>query len=1642
MADRGLEVAVDIPSDEDTAADEIKRIQKLLESDRTRSALLGAIKALESGEQAPLLRPALRSSLSHTPGSTSSLKEIIWEKEAKARELGELEMDSNDDDEDEDDISADSGVGEDELRRSRVDLHEQIRRDQAALKVQMAWFMHRFNNDPAKLVEKLHLGQGKDNEKPDPAKALKNMKALLPHKTVERVDDFGKVQREKRLYKLKRDGLASFDDFGVEVATYMRFTTYAGRLILVCLLLNLSNIISNLEGGNSSDLLAKNSLSNSDCLGNVYGIIEALTSALFVAFIFYMRNEMERTKERISKKQRDHEIKTIASFTVLVTDCPPELNNTDALERLKSRFKEFGQIVHVGVALNNRELILAMKRRSELLGNVQDAGKELFRAVEDARRKKAYTDNVGFEHEAEAAQYASTTAMAGLALGSMRPGVEAACGGRTRGTSTAQLETSKLGMRWSSIGKSSLGRREWVDGAGPALRNTLRASLGEMPGMFAKAGPRAHGKEPRVVNLKVDELAGIGIQCGSFVIDWERFGRKPSEVQRVDPGCCVKVGDEFFKPDTEAFILGGRRASEKVIKLGKEEKCKSLAHKKAVETLRNFDQKIRRQIGGPFGGNGRSTESLGLKWCKLYSAKEPPPMNEVSHAPQLAAAIARRGTGQVEFTRQELDEMNAFPLGLRWEKTRSKPRSGTQLQSSRLRKQLLQGKLQFSCAEFAKFRLRGLRKDSYVVGDAGGGAKGKGGGGGGDTDGADGADGAEGATYFVPQPGLTYESWIHVEDGSEEGSYYTPSVSTYSCTGTVFVTFNKPEEARKCIEQGVVDTELGELRVDEAPQPEEVLWENLQTGPRERLCRQCLSTFILFLFTVVGAAVIALTSFLKPNVEKYISPECVQNQTLTLSGLFTGRAQSSMPPPPPPPLPWSPLASVGDGSSALLASGPRDGLAPAFPNSSLASSGCLELAEQAELECSLGFLESMPIMLGSTVFIILGHIIIFILAPLLSELIERPHFFYQRELTIFLKLTFFQVGNVIVSMILMLARDSDPERGWLGGWLEHAAPLVINSLIGDTLIINIGIDLGRPDIRIKRLLLAPYAKTQAKMDRLYINAPDIWLAFRLQLFAKVFLLTLMFSSAMPILLFVVGLYCLLAFQIDTRLLFRVLMRPPTTTHARLMYVMICWLMPLAVLIRLAFAVFIFLGLRCECIASAPIAAAADPVPLLDLAAGAPSSSWFLSGLRPVQTIVIVSSCLLALLLLYFVAREVYGLVRQAAERGSRRCMKIVCFWLSCCHICRRRPPPPLTSSSRESSARLASAHPSFDAQDARHGVSIDGGTTTTATTTTTTTSSDAAAAAAATTSSSYPPAGTTTVHAAAPHAVGWAPDTKPRCPSTTEGHAWPQSLQEMEMDAGGADTSSRRITVGGRFRAASSAVQAAVALAPQIARNAFEMTPEMPQATPTSKAPSDVYLRASQPATRGKSARFSSSSNDGGGVGLEGSDGCRSHSIDAVRSVSFGTATAKKSGGRDRGASRARSASNELESVYAANQRTASFLRNGGGLTGIGRTRAASGAAKEIDISDAYLPPLSHHLLTEFCVQDEMHRERIKLQKQRRDTLKRKVRNSEAAFADAIGAGGDAANARSPQDAGSPPPLHLKRTSSSLAKGQLASGQI
>ena len=161
------------------------------------------------------------------------------------------------------------------------ELYEFLKRDTSASRIQQAWRMKTLGFDAARIVQALHIDAESALTKPSRAVAKEVARDMLARRS------------DGELFEAS-EGLAAFDAFGVEVSGYMRFLTYIGRLFWVLLALNLSNIISNFDGGHTYDLLAAHSLNNADCLGFSYGIIEALTSAILVGFTYWMRGTLLR----------------------------------------------------------------------------------------------------------------------------------------------------------------------------------------------------------------------------------------------------------------------------------------------------------------------------------------------------------------------------------------------------------------------------------------------------------------------------------------------------------------------------------------------------------------------------------------------------------------------------------------------------------------------------------------------------------------------------------------------------------------------------------------------------------------------------------------------------------------------------------------------------------------------------------------------------------------------------------------------------------------------------------------------------------------------------------------------------------------------------------------------------------------------------------------------------------------------------------------------------------------------------------------------------------------------------------------------------------------------------------------------------
>jgi hypothetical protein len=205
------------------------------------------------------------------------------------------------------------------------ELYKLIRRDAAASHIQQAWRMKVLGHDAARIVQALRIDEGAALERPRKEVAAAVAREMLPHR------------EDGQLYSMS-EGLAAFDGFGVEVSCYVRFITYTGRVFWVALLLNFSNIISNLGGGRVDDLLAAHSLNNAECLSTSYGVVEALTSAIFVGFAFWLREQITAHARRIRDEEEACEVLTAANFTVVATRCPPTLSTREAQARFREAF--------------------------------------------------------------------------------------------------------------------------------------------------------------------------------------------------------------------------------------------------------------------------------------------------------------------------------------------------------------------------------------------------------------------------------------------------------------------------------------------------------------------------------------------------------------------------------------------------------------------------------------------------------------------------------------------------------------------------------------------------------------------------------------------------------------------------------------------------------------------------------------------------------------------------------------------------------------------------------------------------------------------------------------------------------------------------------------------------------------------------------------------------------------------------------------------------------------------------------------------------------------------------------------------------------------------------------------------------------
>ena len=189
--------------------------------------------------------------------------------------------------------------------------------------------------------------------------------------------------------------LRTFDRMGVDVSQYFHFMYVGSRFFLALFFLNLSNMVINLEGTQLSiekvegaaaintAIFIWHSLGNSAVDGvlakggHSYGVIEFITAASLVSFLFYLRDRLGEVRSRILNSDAETPSLTAADFTIMVSGVPEGWGS----QQVRDFFERFGEVVHVGVALNNRELVMALERANELKDVHTEASLALLRQL-------------------------------------------------------------------------------------------------------------------------------------------------------------------------------------------------------------------------------------------------------------------------------------------------------------------------------------------------------------------------------------------------------------------------------------------------------------------------------------------------------------------------------------------------------------------------------------------------------------------------------------------------------------------------------------------------------------------------------------------------------------------------------------------------------------------------------------------------------------------------------------------------------------------------------------------------------------------------------------------------------------------------------------------------------------------------------------------------------------------------------------------------------------------------------------------------------------------------------------------------------------------------------------------------------------
>ncbi len=141
-------------------------------------------------------------------------------------------------------------------------------------------------------------------------------------------------------------------------------------------------------------------------------------------------------------------------------------------------------------------------------------------------------------------------------------------------------------------------------------------------------------------------------------------------------------------------------------------------------------------------------------------------------------------------------------------------------------------------------------------------------------------------------------------------------------------------------------------------------------------------------------------------------------------------------------------------------------------------------------------------------------------------------------------------------------------------WYTIGAAVLMNAVFGDMSAILGLIEFIRPDKLIIRYVVAPRCHTQAEMNRVFALDSDFYLPFRYQLVLKIVVIAFTFCTAIPLLLPFAALFMYLSYKVDRYNLLRVFKPPPRTTE-RTIAVSVLYILPTAVFGHIWFAIFFY-----------------------------------------------------------------------------------------------------------------------------------------------------------------------------------------------------------------------------------------------------------------------------------------------------------------------------------------------------------------------------------------------------------------------------------------------------------------------------------